>query len=103
MWRLYWQLSAEGRRRFFSELMPLLHDTKLEVMGERDPDCYYLVYLGTKPSGRGRGYARKLIEHMAVRVRVPVCLSTFPLFSSQFFPLLAPVFLLVPATFFGCF
>jgi N-acetylglutamate synthase-like GNAT family acetyltransferase len=25
------------------------------------------VYLGTKPSGRGRGYARKLIEQMAAK------------------------------------
>lgn len=69
MWRLYYQLSAEGRRRYYDELMPLLHDTKLDVMGERDNDCYYLVYLGTKPSARGRGYARALIEDMAIKVR----------------------------------
>ncbi|KAK7750506.1 hypothetical protein SLS62_007585 [Diatrype stigma] len=67
LWRLPWQLSAEGRRRYYAELVPLLHDTKLEVMGDRDLDCYYLVYLGTKPSGRGRGYGRKLIEQMAAR------------------------------------
>jgi GNAT superfamily N-acetyltransferase len=67
MWRLYYQLSAEGKKRFYRELLPLLHDTKLEVMGARDNDCYYLVYLGTKPSGRGRGYARKLIEQMAAK------------------------------------
>lgn len=48
--------------------MPLLHDTKNEVMGERESDCYYLVYIGTKPNARGRGYARKLIEDMVVRV-----------------------------------
>lgn len=67
MWRLYYQLTAGGRKRYYDELLPLLHDTKLEVMGERDDDCYYLVYLGTKPSGRRRGYARKLIEHMAAK------------------------------------
>ncbi|KAK7958181.1 hypothetical protein PG988_013029 [Apiospora saccharicola] len=67
MWRLYWQLSPEGRRRYYNELLPLLHDTKRDVMGDRDDDCYYLVYLGTKPSGRGRGYATKLIEDMAVK------------------------------------
>ncbi|RYP10307.1 hypothetical protein DL765_008161 [Monosporascus sp. GIB2] len=68
MWRLPWQLSAEGRRRYYGELMPLLHDTKREVLGPaREEDCYYLVYLGTRPSGRGRGYARKLIEQMAAR------------------------------------
>ncbi|KAK8090935.1 gcn5-related n-acetyltransferase-like protein [Apiospora phragmitis] len=67
MWRLYWQLSPEGRRRYYGELLPLLHDTKHDIMGDRDDDCYYLVYLGTKPSGRGRGYAAKLIEDMAVK------------------------------------
>lgn len=67
LWRMYYTLSAEGRRRYFDELLPLLHRTKVEVMGPRDADCYYLVYLGTKPKARGRGYARKLIEDM-VRV-----------------------------------
>ena len=48
-------MSAEGRRRYWEELMPLLHDVKREVLGpRRDRDSYYLVYLGTKPSGRGR-------------------------------------------------
>ncbi|KAI0132489.1 acetyltransferase [Xylariales sp. AK1849] len=70
MWRLYYQLSVEGKKRYYNELLPLLHDTKLEIMGERDDDCYYLVYLGTKPSGQGRGYARKLIEQMAVKADV---------------------------------
>ncbi|KAI2624192.1 hypothetical protein GGR54DRAFT_654993 [Hypoxylon sp. NC1633] len=67
MWRLYYQLSAEGRRRYYQELLPVLHDAKLETMGDRDNDCYYLVYLGTKPSGQRRGYARKLIEQMAAK------------------------------------
>lgn len=70
MWRLYYQLSAEGRRRYYNELLPVLHQTKHEVMGDQDDDCYYLVYLGTKPSGQRRGYARKLIEHMAAKVRI---------------------------------
>ncbi|KAF2968447.1 hypothetical protein GQX73_g5148 [Xylaria multiplex] len=67
MWRLYYQLSAEGRRRYYNELLPVLHHTKQEVMGDRDDDCYYLVYLGTKPSGQRRGYARKLIDQMAAK------------------------------------
>lgn len=70
MWRLYFQLSAEGRKRYYDEMMPLLHHTKAEVLGDRDDDCYYLVYLGTKPSGRGRGYARKLLEEMIARVSI---------------------------------
>ncbi|KAF2999071.1 hypothetical protein E8E14_004856 [Neopestalotiopsis sp. 37M] len=69
-WRLYYLLTAGGRHRYFSELLPRLHQTKHEVMGDRDDDCYYLVYIGTKPSGQRRGYARKLIEAMAVRADV---------------------------------
>jgi len=63
MWRLYYKLSREGKVRFYSEFLPLLHDTKAEVLAERDDNSYYLVYIGTKPSARGKGYARKLIEH----------------------------------------
>lgn len=68
MWRLYFQLSAEGRERYYNELLPLLHDTKAEVLAERDDNAYYLVYLGTKPHARGRGYARKLLQTMIDRV-----------------------------------
>ncbi|KAH7411031.1 hypothetical protein BKA64DRAFT_371994 [Cadophora sp. MPI-SDFR-AT-0126] len=64
MWRLWYKLSSEGKKRFYNEFLPLLHDTKHSVMGDRDDDSYYLVYLGSKPSARGKGYARKLIEHM---------------------------------------
>ncbi|KAF1989119.1 hypothetical protein K402DRAFT_402304 [Aulographum hederae CBS 113979] len=62
MWRLNYKLSSEGKKRYFDEFMPLLHDTKASVMGPRDNDSWYLVYIGTKPSSRGRGYARRLIE-----------------------------------------
>lgn len=86
LWRMYYMLSMEGRKRYFDELLPLLHRTKLEVMGSRDADCYYLVYLGTKPKARGRGYARKLIEDMitVVSSAFPVSPSACPqvLFSS---------------------
>lgn len=68
LWRLYFQLSPEGRYRYYTELMPLLHDTKLEVLGDRDSNAYYLVYLGTKPHARGRGYAGKLLRTMIERV-----------------------------------
>jgi len=67
MWRLWYKLSSEGKKRFYNEFLPLLHDTKHNVMGPRDNDSYYLVYLGSKPSARGKGYARKLIEHMVER------------------------------------
>jgi len=40
-----------------------LHD----VLGHRENDTYYLVYLGSKPSARGKGYAKKLIEHMTTQ------------------------------------
>lgn len=38
LWRLHYKLSAEGKIRFFDEFFPLLHDTKQEVMGDRDND-----------------------------------------------------------------
>ncbi len=72
MWRLYYKLSAEGKKRFYNEFLPLLHDTKHNIMGERDDDSYYLVYLGSKLSARGKGYARTLIEHMTKQVRLPL-------------------------------
>ncbi|RSL50452.1 hypothetical protein CEP54_011914 [Fusarium duplospermum] len=67
MWRLYYQLSAEGRRRYYDEMLPVLNQTKEDVMGERDKDCYYLVYIGTKPAAQGKGYAGKLIRDMVAK------------------------------------
>ena len=64
MWRLPFQLSAEGRARFFSEFLPLLHKTKAEVLGRRDDKSWYLVYIGTKESARGKGLARACIEEV---------------------------------------
>jgi ribosomal protein S18 acetylase RimI-like enzyme len=63
MWRLIFQVSREGRNRFYKEFLPLLHDTKHQVLGDRDDKSWYLVYLGTKPSARGKGYAGKLLQH----------------------------------------
>ncbi len=68
MWRLQFQLSAEGRKRFFEEFLPLLHETKEEVLGERDNQSWYLVYIGTRPESRGKGYAKKLIQHVTGKV-----------------------------------
>ncbi|KAI9829869.1 MAG: hypothetical protein M1819_005967 [Sarea resinae] len=70
LWRLRYKLCAEGKKRFFTEFMPLLHDTKTNVLGDRDEDSYYLVYVGTKPTSRGKGYARKLIEHVTKQADV---------------------------------
>ncbi|KAF1938202.1 hypothetical protein EJ02DRAFT_29741 [Clathrospora elynae] len=64
MWRLNYRLSAEGKRRFFDEFLPLLHDTMHTTLGQQEYEAWYLVYLGTKPSGRGKGHARKLVEHV---------------------------------------
>jgi ribosomal protein S18 acetylase RimI-like enzyme len=64
MWRLNYRLSPEGKRRFFDEFLPLLHDTMHTTLGDREDGAWYLVYLGTKPVGRGKGHARKLIEHV---------------------------------------
>jgi GNAT superfamily N-acetyltransferase len=67
MWRLFCQLSREGRRRYYGELIPVLHDAKAAVMGARDADCYYLVYIGTKEGSRGRGFAGKLLRDMIAK------------------------------------
>lgn len=64
LWRLNYRLSAEGKRRFFNEFFPLLHDTMHATLGDRELETWYLVYLGTRPAGRGKGHARKLIEHV---------------------------------------
>lgn len=65
LWRLKYQLSPEGQKRFFDEFLPLLHTTKTHVLGpEGDEASYYLVYLGTRPSGRGKGYARQVVEYV---------------------------------------
>jgi len=64
LWRLNYRLSPEGRVRFFQEFMPLLHDTMHTTLGDRENEAWYLVYIGTRPCGRGKGYARKLIEHV---------------------------------------
>ncbi|KAL5113451.1 hypothetical protein ACEQ8H_008664 [Pleosporales sp. CAS-2024a] len=64
MWRLNYRLSAEGRRRFFDEFLPLLHDAMHTTLGDREDEAWYLVYIGTKSAGRGKGHARKLIEHV---------------------------------------
>ncbi|CAN8103014.1 unnamed protein product [Discula destructiva] len=87
-WRLWYQLSAEGRQRYYSEMLPLLHRTKAEVLGERDHDAYYLVYLGTKPNARGRGYARKLIQTMIDRAdaeKRPVYLESSSLANNTYY------------------
>lgn len=64
MWRLYYQLGKESKKRYFEEFLPKLHDAKAEVMGDRDETSWYLIYIGTLPSARGKGYSRKLIEYV---------------------------------------
>jgi len=64
MWRLNYRLSQEGRVRFFQEFFPLLHDAMHTTLGDREHEAWYLVYIGTRPAGRGKGHARKLIEQV---------------------------------------
>ncbi|KHN98076.1 Acyl-CoA N-acyltransferase [Metarhizium album ARSEF 1941] len=64
MWRLWYQLPRESRKRLFGEMFPALHGTKAEVLGDRNGDSYYLGYLGTKVNSRGKGHATKLLRHM---------------------------------------
>lgn len=49
-------------------MVNVLHDTKMSVLGDRDDEAWYLLYLGTKPGARGKGYAKKLLEFMIQRV-----------------------------------
>ena len=67
---MYYRLSKEGRKRFFAEFLPLLHDTKRDVLDERDDESYYLVYLGTRPTEQCKGYGTALIEHITQKVYV---------------------------------
>jgi predicted acetyltransferase len=65
LWRLNYQLSPEGKTRFFNEFLPLLNDTKLQVLGSAvDQNSWYLVYIGTTVAGRGKGHARRVIEYV---------------------------------------
>ncbi|KAL8731620.1 MAG: hypothetical protein Q9166_003308 [cf. Caloplaca sp. 2 TL-2023] len=68
MWELNHKFSSEGKSRFQEEFLPLLHRTKEEVLGNLDNDSWYLVYIGTKPTSRGNGYARRLIEYVTDQV-----------------------------------
>jgi hypothetical protein len=93
MWRLYFTMSSEGRKRYFDEVLPLLHDTKHEVLGERDADAWYLVFLGTKPNSQGRGYAQRLLGDVMKRVCFFLLHLSFPFslsLSSPFSSLLVP-------------
>ena len=72
-----WKLSKEGRKRFFDEFLPLLHDTKHEVLGKDEERSWYLVYIGTKVGSRGKGYAKALIEDTTKQA------SRLPFHSSQ--------------------
>ncbi|KAK6363508.1 hypothetical protein TWF730_000939 [Orbilia blumenaviensis] len=64
MWRLYYQLTKEGRRRYFKETLGLAAVTKVDILGDRDASSWYLTFLGTLPAARGLGYSRKLVEYV---------------------------------------
>lgn len=75
MWRFEYgfKFSTEGYKRYFREYLPLLHKTQHEVLGHHDDQSWYLVYIGTKPEARGKGYARALIESVTKEVRCSEC------------------------------
>ena len=75
MWRMMFKLSKEGKERFFTEFLPLLGNTKSEVLGELNNDSWYLNYVGTKESARGKGYAKKLVEYVTTQVCQMIHLS----------------------------
>jgi GNAT superfamily N-acetyltransferase len=69
LWRMAWLLSSEGRERLFGEFLPLLNRSKLEVLGELDPNSWYLNYIGTRAEARGKGYAKKLMNYVINEVK----------------------------------
>ncbi len=71
IWKFKRKLSKEGNFRFYKEFLPLLHNTKHEVLGEADRKSWYLVYIGTRPGSRGKGYAKTLIEYTTKKVSLP--------------------------------
>ncbi|KAK0751167.1 hypothetical protein B0T18DRAFT_425849 [Schizothecium vesticola] len=79
LWTARFRLSGEGRRRYFDEIGPLLRATKKEVLGGREGEAWYLVYLGTRPESRGRGYAGRLVGEvvrLADRAGQPIYLES---------------------------
>lgn len=80
LWRLEYggKLSPEGRRRYSTEFVPLLHQTKHEVLGSQENESWYLVYIGTKPESRGKGYARALIESVTQLVSKSISFEFSP-------------------------
>ena len=77
IYKFHYKLSKQGRKRFFDEFLPLLHNTKHEVLKQHDRNSWYLVYIGTKPDSRGKGYARALIEHTTRQVHNAIALLPF--------------------------
>ena len=75
-WRSYLRvraaISREGRERLLREFFPLLHVTKEEVLKERDPESWYLVYLGTHSRARGKGLAKRLVGEVTRKVRIRI-------------------------------
>ena len=67
MWKLHFQLSRIGRDRWFNYFFPELHHVKHHTLQERDDDSWYLVYLGTRPEARRKGYARRVLEDIMTR------------------------------------
>jgi GNAT superfamily N-acetyltransferase len=80
MWRLEygWKFTPEAHTRYFREFMPLLHKTKHEVLGSRESESWYLVYVGTKPESRGKGYARALIQGVTQKVSGEILPFLYP-------------------------
>jgi hypothetical protein len=64
--KVAWNTGAEGRRRVFSIMFKILHDSFHEIT-DCDPNgsnTWTLVYLGSTPDARGKGNVRKVFEYM---------------------------------------
>lgn len=64
--KMAWNTGAEGRRRVFGVLFPVLHDNYDHIMSV-DPNAsntWTLVYLGSTPAARGKGNVRAMFDHV---------------------------------------
>ncbi|VBB77424.1 Conserved hypothetical protein [Yarrowia lipolytica] len=64
-WTLPYKFGKEGRIRYFKEYLPKIDEARERHLKPEDAyNVWYLGYLGTLPSARGKGLSRKLVEHV---------------------------------------
>ncbi|GMM29072.1 hypothetical protein DAMA08_017880 [Martiniozyma asiatica (nom. inval.)] len=63
--KLAWKTGAEGRKRIFQTMFPVLHGNFHDIMHNKgEENTFTLVYLGSTPKARGKGNVRAIFEWM---------------------------------------